>query len=83
MDSRLQEHLDEILRKRETIKNDYVKAWLAVNVPDEHLNADWVIKNVRLVENHTQSHDPFESKYTWYLELKQSLNQTLIDELDK
>lgn len=70
----LQAQINEIMRKRDQIKNDYVKAWLAANVPDEHLNPDWLINNVRLVEQSTQGDSPFAFNYSWHLEFKKIAN---------
>ena len=58
--------IHEISLKREQIKEDYIKAWLASTVPDEHLNVDWLIQNVELIERRSDD----GKTISWSLELK-------------
>lgn len=66
----IDEQLYEISAKREQIKHDYIKAWLAVNVPDKDLNPDWLINNVRIIEKRTQGDSPLTFNYSWELAFK-------------
>jgi len=60
--------LSEVNVRRDQIKDDYIKAWLATFVSDVDLNAAWLQKNVRLVEQHHKPDKNMISKITWHLE---------------
>lgn len=42
--------LSEINYRREEIKNEYLKAWLATLSPKHTVDIDWIIQNVEMVE---------------------------------
>jgi hypothetical protein len=54
-----------IVVHRETIKEEYVKAWLATNLP-KGADHGWIINNVQLVEKWSSDW----RTVTWHLELK-------------
>lgn len=58
--------LREVTQRREEIKQEYIKAWLASAVPDKNLNIDWLIQHVHLVEKWS---DDMRS-VSWHLEVK-------------
>lgn len=70
MNDTLNNQINEIMQKRNEIKEAYVKAWLACNVPDANLNADWLINNVVIVEHRRNTDNPFGYTYSWHMELK-------------
>lgn len=76
---KLQRTLKKIILRREKIKEDYIKAWLASAVQDENLNVDWLIQNVRLVE--TRSADCL--RYSWHLEMLNNENTDFHNNLSR
>lgn len=60
--------LSDIIRRREEIKQQWVKAWLAVHISDEHLNPEWLIKNVRLLERNKWDKTSCTNTVSWELE---------------
>lgn len=42
--------LKDIQDRRNEIKEEYIRAWIAAVVPDENLNLDWIIKNLSIQE---------------------------------
>ena len=62
----LDQMIAEIPAKREKIKEEFIKTWLA-HLPDEKLNLEWLIKNVELVE----IFDRETMQYKWFLQMKE------------
>lgn len=52
-----------ISHRREQIKEDFIKTWLAVNVPDEHMTVEWIVNNVEVVETWTDD----RTSVSWHL----------------
>lgn len=61
----LTKQLNDIFKRRVEIKDQFCKAWMAVNIPDG-TSPDWIINNVQLVETWSD----YRLKVSWHLELK-------------
>jgi hypothetical protein len=71
--------LEDISSRREHIKEEFAKAWLATNVEDKNLNADFLINNIKLVEIRSDGW----AKVSWYFELKDPEKEAEIESLKK
>jgi hypothetical protein len=58
--------IQDVSARRTQIKEEFIKAWLAATIPDKHMNADWIIKNVELCETWTRD----RMSVSWHLRLK-------------
>ncbi len=64
--SKIADILQDITIRREQIKEDWVKAWLTVNLPKD-VPLDWLINNVEMVEQWSKD----RLTVTWSLRLKE------------
>lgn len=64
----IQRLLFDVSAQREKIKEDFIKTWLAVNIPDKNLNIDYLVNNVVIYE---QWHRDPPMRVTWSLRLKE------------
>jgi hypothetical protein len=60
-----------ILSRRAEVKEEYIKAWLAVNIKDES-QMDYIINNCRIVEK--QWHEGHILHTSYHLEIKNDHN---------
>lgn len=58
--------IQDISHRREEIKKEYVKAWLASTLSTTNVNIDDLIQRVHLVEKW----DSGRTKVSWYMEYK-------------
>lgn len=75
----IQKFLGTISERREQIKEEYAKAWLATLIPDHNLDRDWLIANVQLVERWSKDH----TKVAWNLEMKPNLTDQVAELTEK
>jgi hypothetical protein len=58
--------IQDISIRREEIKSEYIRAWIAHVVPDQNLYLDWIIENCSLQEKWSND----MKTVTWQLILK-------------
>lgn len=51
----IEKFIKDIALRRGEIKEQFLKTWIACNVTDENLTADWLINNVELVERRDEN----------------------------
>lgn len=67
LDIEISRLISEINGKREFLKETFIKAFFAVNMPlPKDAAMDWIINKVQLIEEF----NPYLQKYTWRVELR-------------